>query len=528
MFSRLSKTVQAVKLKVAALVTGLVLAAYQRSRFDRIRRISPADITPERIAMALDQASVGQLRELADIYDLMPAMDTAIAGARRQLVSGVLASEWHFTPGDDTPEAARAAAELERDLRRPEVGFPQALEWLIDGGLKGTALVEQIWNPKTQGHRRQLAFSLVPQQRQRINRETGKHELCDSVNDFYGTPIDQFQRGKFISFVPDAPLDPSLWGTYRTLLNVWLRRLNVEGWWSIGLERFGMPVVLATASDPRTVESLEAAMDKFGASAGLVGPPGTTLQGVMSTQAFPHKDFMEWSSASIAKTMLGQTQTSEIAKDTGSKASAKIHKLIQADVLFMIWWMLSRLVERDVAAPWMAMNYPGVATPRLTPMIDQPADLAVTGAAAEIWSRLMPLSEQQLREISGYRAPGPNETPIQTTAPAPAPTPLGNVLPFNASRNAAAGTKRSTPAKPQATPPAFGQAVESGLGDVLDALNELDGDELTLEALAAAIRKIPPGPPKKLVDELQGLRLNGLLAGMKTVTDGRPSPGASA
>ena len=33
-------------------------------------------------------------------------------------------------------------------------------------------------------------------------------------------------------------MDPSLWGTYRSILNDFLGRLNAMGWWTIRLERY--------------------------------------------------------------------------------------------------------------------------------------------------------------------------------------------------------------------------------------------------------------------------------------------------
>lgn len=504
--------------------TGLRFTFGTRKSGDHVQRILPSNLTPANISTYLSKAGQGDLAGMADVYDVMPAMDPAIRGARRQLVAGILATEWRLTPGDSSDASKQIAQELEADLKRPDTGFAAVLEALIDGTLRGTAIVEVVWNAQTET-RRPLKFLPIAQQRHRVNPDTGELGISESKGSSSAVALSDpsFAKGKFISYSPGLPMDPSLWGTYRSILNDFLGRLNAMGWWTIRLERYGVGILTGEYTDEPGRQSMEDAAAGFGAAGAFFGPAGSKLSVFEPSIEAPHPRYLEETAKRIAIAINGQTQTTDIAKGSGSKASAQVHRLVQKDVLVDTWRQISDVLERDLLVPWLRMRaLGGVACPKFTPDLDEAQDVAALGAGAKAWAELIPLSPAQLYEMSGFAQPAEGEVPVTFSQPAPAPAfgpaPASeNVVPFRA-----AARKPDSPPQPKATPRSFGQSVEESLAPFVAHLEALP-DDARLEALIAGMALIPAAPPAPLVQELQAVRLDGMLSGIKRVNAGRPT-----
>lgn len=546
----------AAKTAFSGLNRGLSFLFSGRTPTDHKGRTQAAAITLAAVGTALDQAAMGNLAAIADLYDLVPAKDPDFFGARRQLVTGILATEWRLKPGSDDPQAAEIAKRLEADLRRPRARFDGALETLIDGTLRGTGAVETVWNARSERHRRPERFVPVAQQRHRVRYEDGAFCVAESRHAYAGVPVAEFPKGKFLALYPDLPMDPSLWGTYRALLDTWLGRKNVDGWWLIGIERYGLPIMTGEYSDDDGRKSLAEASANFGAAGTFFAAKGTTLSTHDTHREFPHPDYLEHSSRRIAIAIHGQTQTTDIQPGSGSKASAAVHMLVRKDVLVAVWRLISDVLERDLFEPWVEMNYgAGAPVPELMPNLDEIDEAATwTRLAAGVGSGLITLDEA--REEMGRKplptaAAGLNpdklyshilnagiftknevrasynmeprtdgdvliEAPEFPGAPPALPE---NVVPF-ASRAAAAVVTKPAPPVTSA-PPEFGAAVASGLEQLLAAVDEL-GDDSRLDALAHVIAKLPATkPPAELEDLLQATRLKGMLTGATRVQKGR-------
>lgn len=550
-FSRLP---YAAKTAFSGLNRGLSFLFSGRTPTDHKGRTQASAITLAAVGTALDQAAMGNLAAIADLYDLVPAKDPDFFGARRQLVTGILATEWRLKPGSNDPQAAEIAKRLEADLRRPRARFDGALETLIDGTLRGTGAVETVWNARSERHRRPERFVPVAQQRHRVRYEDGAFCVAESRHAYAGVPVAEFPKGKFLALYPDLPMDPSLWGTYRALLDTWLGRKNVDGWWLIGIERYGLPIMTGEYSDDDGRKSLAEASANFGAAGTFFAAKGTTLSTHDTHREFPHPDYLEHSSRRIAIAIHGQTQTTDIQPGSGSKASAAVHMLVRKDVLVAVWRLISDVLERDLFEPWVEMNYgAGAPVPELMPNLDEIDEAAtwdrlgkgvasglvtIDEAREEMGRKPLPRTIEYAlpsnvvpflaakaftkNEIRAMARLGPIEggDEFVDTTPEPLGAPLPeNVVPFASRAAAAVSTKPAPPVT--SAPPEFGAAVASGLEQLLAAVDEL-GDESRLDVLAHVIAKLPATkPPAELEDLLQATRLKGMLTGATRVQKGR-------
>lgn len=444
------------------------------NRVDFQRRTSVATTTAASIQSALTSAANGDLRNIAAVYDLMPATDSHIRGVRRQLLAGVTSLPAEVVPVDDSPEAQKAADLCRGSVDRPDAGMRDAITGIVEGDLRGAALVEIIWNEAGSVPRRWVGFRLVPQQRLRYDRDTGALRVAVDPNDPVGQPITDFpDKFLVVSVDRDVP-DFSLRGVYRSILAEWFGRLLVSQWETQSIERFGMPVPVGkyAREDDRAV--LESAFASFGSAGSLVVSDGTSVEfvstSVPTSGSLIHETFLEKSAQRISVAMLGSQQTATVGTDQGSKASAQVHQLVRRDVLFGLWQLISETIRRDLFVPLVRLNLGDAYvryTPQYVPQFDDAVDMAATAGALLTITRDLGLSvgEAYARELLSVPAPADGEAVLE-------PAPVAAADPFGIGSFAAPGIDKDAPPDPTVAPEADVQALALN-GAQMSSLQEL-------------------------------------------------------
>ncbi|HEX2738452.1 MAG TPA: DUF935 family protein, partial [Acidimicrobiia bacterium] len=317
----------------------------KRTIFDA-RRLTLASVTVEYVASALNQCQAGYMRQLADIYDMVPATDPHILGVRRQLRAGVQGLETEPVAISDDPKAKQMADACKIAMERPGASWTQLPAGILEGYLRGASLTEVMWDdPPIQvpGAPKALhywnGFSIVPQQRLRYSQETGELLLIvDPANPTAAQPINAFPPGKFVRCQVDEDIpDFSLRGTWRAVLSDWMGRMNVSRWEQFAIERYGMPIPVGKYATPDGQEALKAAMESFGAAGMLIVDQNSSIEwGSSTTKELIHETYLEKSAERISVALLGASQTATIGKQAGSLASARVHDGIRRDILFAI------------------------------------------------------------------------------------------------------------------------------------------------------------------------------------------------
>lgn len=393
---------------------------YTRNQNDLFRSVWLDVINQDLIIQARRTAStMGNMAALGDVVALMRCIDPTIKAARSQRISAVTATAWEIQPADETPLALQIADEFRMMLRRPEADFQRFLEGAVDKRLEGGGLIENVWNdPAEPGPRYLQGFVTVPLQRLRYDRITGEQAFAERISDWKGLPVSSFEPGKFASFLVDEDiLDFGERGTYRTLLSDFYARMNVFSWWIQGIERYGLPIIIAQTDNATERQELKSNMTDLGSMGGIIARAGTKIEAKyqdfqQGRSGSAHGEFLLKSDQRIFLAFLGESQTGMIEKGAGSKQSADTHANVARDVLEADWKAIEKVVRRDLAAPWTATNY-GTDNLALTPFIRadirDSVDLVAFGEAVNLALRngVKTLPEDWYRDM--MRAPKADE-----------------------------------------------------------------------------------------------------------------------
>jgi phage gp29-like protein len=495
------------------------------------RRLTLSSVTVDKITSALSDCQTGYMRQIADIYDMMPATDPHVLGVRRQLRAGVQGLEMEPVEISEDPLAITAAEECATAMDRPGSCWSDLVNGILEGYLRGASMVEVVWEDPVPGQVRYWkSFSLVPQQRLMYERNTGELMLItDASKPLEGILISKLPHGKFVRCQVDGDIpDFSLRGTYRAVLSDWYGRQNVSKWEQMAIERYGMPIPVGKYATDAGRQSLNAAMEDFGAAGMFIIDENSSVDwGLNSFKELIHETYLEKSAERISIAFLGATQTATIAQDAGSKASAGEHQDIRRDILFSIAELIGEVVRRDLftAFLWHNRDLFGAGiekfAPRLRAQFDEPIDLKTTAEAWAILSEMLPIPEAYARELTGIPAPNAGEATL--SAPAK-PQPFGAPgisrpaapLQFPAPKAVAAARERVKVPIP-ATPAEFGKEITDGLGKLVKSGK-------TLEEIQNKVRRAPVPGLDKSADLLAAEMLD---AQMKAILDARANRGAA-
>lgn len=115
-------------------------------------------------------------------------------------------------------------------------------------------------------------------------------------------------------------------------------------------------------------------------------------------------EFISFLNRAIAKALLGQAFTTEPGPN-GNLATATVAKEVTKEISRYDARCMADTLERDLALPWMQLNYPAVPRrllPRITIMVDDlPDPEKVTNVAAKMTSIDAPVDLDKLSELNG-------------------------------------------------------------------------------------------------------------------------------
>ncbi len=406
--------------------TTLEAVAYNRDKNDQTSRTKTSTLSGTDVTTALDAAARGNRAYLARIHDVMFATDPEIRAASRQLISGVASTEFALTPGDDSDgakaEAAELAAMLEALPLRRAKGYA-AMAWLRGGGL-----IENVWNDPGAVPRTVTGWKFVPEQRIRHDQATGETSFATSTMSEKGTPVSAYDRGKWITIDPDPDLAAwELKGASAALLDIYLGRLDVLGWWKQRLERFGMPIPVVKSSGAGQARA-KTMIENFGAAMGLsigLQDEATVVGGDSAVGATsPHAEFMRYTAQMAFLATIGESQTAIIEVGAGSKASAETQAGIARYVIYDVCALIAEAFARDFIAPWREIRgYAGRwPAPKWIADLEEPEDaILFDDLVTRAKGHGIRISETYYRDMTGLPAPKDGEEPLGAAQPATGP-----------------------------------------------------------------------------------------------------------
>lgn len=318
---------------------------YAKSFIDRFIVATGKDFTPAELQGYITRAVAGDMRWLLAFYDEMRARDPhleaelakatrAISGARFDLLPYPATVRAHSQA--NTAEAAIAAevtAYLQEQLFSPDVRLDRVVATLCTGFWKGVAGLEVHTAVNAAGVESLVSITEIPAQRFRYFPGTTDLALQTTGDQSHLEPVEKYMvDGRLVLFLPDgANPNPARMGLLRRIIAPWIGRNHGFKWWSLYVQLFGIPFRVGTYQTESDKTALVTALQNAGTAGWAALPEGNKLEfvkGMMSSgaSASEHERFLDFCAREISKTINGSTQTTDVQKGAGSRATSGVHQ----------------------------------------------------------------------------------------------------------------------------------------------------------------------------------------------------------
>lgn len=296
------------------------------SRKPRERQTAPQLSSSERRVLEYPGASLGGLSPA--IYDQMER-DAMIQTALTIKRQAVLASPFHVLPGDGSPEAARTAEFVERNFSRMEGSPFTVLQQAMDAFAKGWSVQEMVFEERDG----QVWLRVVrPKDPALFGLDVDEFGAIQGLTlSLAGEPARRLEHGKFIVYRHRASYGrPKGRSDLDAAYPHFRAKQALLAAWKAHLERFASPTILgryARGMSAAEQSSILSALQNLHDTTAVVFPNeievGLLGGGAQSSNGF--LEAIEFHNREIARSILGQTLTTDEGRRVGSLALGRVH-----------------------------------------------------------------------------------------------------------------------------------------------------------------------------------------------------------
>lgn len=288
----------------------------------------------------------------------------------------VISREWFVEPASESRLDKKAAAEVERQLRR--IDFDRLTKGLLGAVLKGFSVAEVLWSSTLSG----WEVSAVKVKKQRRFRFTldGELRLLTRSNAIDGEPVPERKFVVHRHSIDDDDDDPYGVGLGSVLFwPAWFKR-QVLAHWLRGTEKHATPTTVMTytgAFDEKRQAELVGVLRQMANDTGLVIPESVTASLLESKNA-GGGDFFEklarYLDELMSEAVLGETLTTN-SGERGARSLGEIHNEIRIAIAKAASDLVSTTVKKTLARWIVELNYPGAGVPEVWRDFSESEDL---------------------------------------------------------------------------------------------------------------------------------------------------------
>lgn len=474
-------------------------------------------LSPERLAAILREANHGHARSY---LTLAMEMEERYMHYRSQLQVRRLAFESIdvsvSAPDGYDPKILAAVHEL---VESPLFG--DMATSLQDAISKGYSVVEPLWDYRDK-YLRPIVYKWRDPRFFQFDPKTLEELRLADLGNLEGIPI---PAGKFISHVPNIATGvPLRRGLARPVAWAFMVQSFTLQDWSAFAEIYGVPLRVgkygpqATDADKRT---LLWALRQIASDGAAAIPASMTLDTIQVSGQHGEAVFgalIDYMDRNVSKVVLGQTMTSDVSKQGGALATAKIHNEVRLDIVRADGRQTAATINRDLIPWFVAFNFgPQAAYPRVHFPVADPEDVK---ALADAVSVLVPLGlrvgQGEIRNKLGLSEPEDGEEvlakppPTASADPTPPPPDADRPKPAALSLRHGGGCRcpacggTATLGAKDPTLPGDSDAIDDVMADQLDEWDEV-ADPLLEQIFALASEETSY---EGVLRRLDGLRLD--------------------
>lgn len=313
-------------------------------------------------------------------YDLMQrdSMVQTVLSVKRQ---GVLAARFRIVAANDSAAARRNAKFVEENLDRMDGSATSILSQAMDAFAKGWSVQEMIFEPlggalllKAVRAKNPANFGLKLDEFGHIQGLTLQQSLAPFARTGrtgLGEDGRALPRWKFVIYA-----NRSAYGKPKGVSDLdaahphWKAKTALLEAWRLHLEKFASPVVLGKYErglPPEEAASLLAALDGLSRRNAIVFPNeievGTLGSGRESNTGF--MDAIEFHNREIARSVLGQTLTTDEGRRVGSLALGKVHlQVLLLQLQALRRELADAVITEQIFRPLVELNFGPGDVPR--------------------------------------------------------------------------------------------------------------------------------------------------------------------
>ena len=387
-----------------------------------------AAITPQYIEMTLRGALAGSHVQAWELFDLMEDTSPRLMKNLNEVKRAVVGLDWQLFAWQEENRPPSAAAQARARLvggalrgMRPdpaadENDFSGTIYDVLDAWGKGQSVLEVDWEARDTGG--ELGAIIAPrasywvhptcvswdmQGRLGLRMELGKSQISDLKSQKGGlTPgvwqttamqprpgmIQEFPAHKFLLAICKAKSGTALGGALLRPLAWWWCVANFAGEWLMNLTQvFGVPfrwVTYPTGAPQATIDNLCTMLEDMGTNTWAAFPSGTTLELKEPARGggdSPQGDLLDRAEKQMDLLILGQTLTTDVSKQGGSRALGEVHAGVKEEVVRAAGEFSARVINTQLIPSILRLNYGNAdEPPQFRPM---PRALADARANAE-------------------------------------------------------------------------------------------------------------------------------------------------
>ncbi|MGC4017499.1 MAG: DUF935 family protein [Luteolibacter sp.] len=400
---------------------------------DRLYDIYERQMMPGDVKGILQATISGDLSLWQRLYQVMldswPMLQKCLAELQREVRS----APWKIKPycvDGKTPDKASEAASAEAHAMlwgaRPRPAYAEGaledlMDWLVAGYFTGISVTEPRWE-NVHGEWRPMAYRpLSARYYGYMGWGGGEDRLM--LNPAGGVTQDyvDFPDHRFLIAIHGGhPGHPLVSAPLRVLTGYWLAAVYGLEWFMKFAQLFGVPFRWATYADDGAKEGLAEMMANLGNAGWGIAKQGTTLefpQNSVTAQNLPQAELLKLADEQCQQYMLGQTLTSGVSQNGGSRALGDVHADTKRSVVRGIADYVGGILTRQLIPAWGYWNAGFVPDnlPEFFPDWAEPKDLKAEAERMDIILNKvrLPMEADDVYEALGVAKPAEGATLFQ-------------------------------------------------------------------------------------------------------------------
>jgi phage gp29-like protein len=308
-----------------------------------------------------------------EIYDQM-LTDAHVRACFNLKRLGILSVGWRLEPADDSPDARFVRDFVLYNLQTMAGGVFSLLWRTLDALAKGFAVLEKLYEwrttPPYAGFWTLKGFKAKNPALFTFEVDAFRNVRALLLNAPDGRRL-ALPRDKFILYAYNARYEsPAGESDLRAAYPHWRSKQRILQMWDLFLAKYAAPTLIGVyrrGLPPSQQEELLRALDRLQQETAMVVPEEVEVRALELKQsgADSFAEAITYHNAEIAKSLLGETLTTDEGQRVGSLALGQVHlKVLQTQLRALRADLAERVMQDQVIRPLLHLNFGSAPEPR--------------------------------------------------------------------------------------------------------------------------------------------------------------------